>query len=170
VIFVDYGKGALANVQDLIQESQRAGCMVLVDPKGYDYERYIGADVIKPNLDEMLVMVGGWKDEFDLAEKAQKIRKEASIGAILLTRASGGMTLYDDRGFFNVPAVAKEVIDVTGAGETAIAALGVGLHQGLPLEDAVELANRAAGIAVGKFGPYAVSKEEIEASSLSRHV
>jgi rfaE bifunctional protein kinase chain/domain len=156
VIFVDYGKGTLANVQKLIHQAKDAGCTVLVDPKGYDYAKYRGADVIKPNLDEMKVMVGGWKDEADLAVKVEKIRKDADIGAVLLTRSSDGMTLYTQNGAKHFPAEAKEVVDVTGAGETAIAALGVGLHRGLSLEDSVALANKAAGIKVGMFGPTAV--------------
>jgi D-glycero-beta-D-manno-heptose-7-phosphate kinase len=170
LILVDYGKGTLANIERLIERARKAGVTVLVDPKGYDYQRYAGADVVKPNLDEMRVMVGGWKDEADLAMKAQKIRREANLGAILLTRASEGMTLFTDAGEKHIPAVAKEVIDVTGAGETAIAALGVGLHRGLSLEDSVVLANKAAGIAVSHFGPYAVTKEELEASPGPRHV
>lgn len=161
VIFVDYGKGTLSNVQDLIREAKEAGSTVLVDPKGYDYEKYRGADVVKPNLDEMKVMVGGWKDEHELAEKAKAIITKAEIGALLLTRASDGMSLYTKDLGYHIPAVAKEVIDVTGAGESAIAALGVGLHRGLSLEQSVVLANKAAGVAVGKFGPYAVQKEEL---------
>jgi rfaE bifunctional protein kinase chain/domain len=155
-IFVDYGKGSLADVQRHIQRAKHFGKKVLVDPKGYDYAKYRGADVIKPNLDEMKVMVGGWKDEADLAVKVEKIRKDADIGAVLLTRASEGMTLYTQSGAKHFPAEAKEVVDVTGAGETAIAALGVGLHRGLSLEDSVALANKAAGIKVGMFGPTAV--------------
>jgi D-glycero-beta-D-manno-heptose-7-phosphate kinase len=157
VIFVDYGKGALDNVRWLIYEAKQAGCKVLVDPKGYDYDKYRGADVIKPNLDEMKVMVGGWKDEDDLAAKVEKIRQDADIGAVLLTRASEGMTLYTQNGAKHFPAEAKIVVDVTGAGETAIAALGVGLHRGLSLEEASLLANKAAGIKVGMFGPCAVA-------------
>jgi rfaE bifunctional protein kinase chain/domain len=156
VIFVDYGKGTLKDIEYLISEAKDAGCAVLVDPKGYDYSKYRGADVIKPNLDEMKVMVGGWKDEADLAVKVEKIRRDAEIGAVLLTRASDGMTLYTQDGAKHFPAEAKEVVDVTGAGETAIAALGVGLHRGLSLEDSVALANKAAGIKVGMFGPTAV--------------
>ena len=162
VIFVDYGKGTLSNVQDLIREAKEAGSTVLVDPKGYDHSKYRGADVIKPNLDEMKVMVGGWKDEADLATKVEKIRRDADIGAVLLTRASDGMTIYTQSGAKHFPAEGDEAVDVTGAGETAIAALGVGLHRGLSLEDSVRMANIAAGIKVRKFGPSVVSKEEIE--------
>jgi rfaE bifunctional protein kinase chain/domain len=154
MILVDYGKGTLGeNIQQFIKFAKERKCRVLVDPKGYDYSKYRGADVIKPNLDEMKVMVGGWKDEADLAVKVEKIRKDADIGAVLLTRASDGMTLYTQNGAKHFPAEAKEVVDVTGAGETAIAALGVGLHRGLSLEDSVALANKAAGIKVGMFGP-----------------
>ena len=163
VILIDYGKGSLANVQRLIQQAKGAGKTVLVDPKGYDYEKYRGADVIKPNLDEMKVMVGGWKDEEDLAVKVEQIRKGADIGAVLLTRASEGMSFYTSEGALHIYAVGDKVVDVTGAGETAIAALGVGLHRGLSPGDSVRMANVAAGIKVGKFGPSVVSKEEIEA-------
>jgi rfaE bifunctional protein kinase chain/domain len=161
VIFVDYGKGTLSNVQDLIREAKEAGSTVLVDPKGYDYERYMGADVLKPNLDEMRVVLGGWKDDADLDRKANNLLLWADVGAILLTRASDGMSLYTRNRVMHIQAVAKEVIDVTGAGESAIAALGVGLHRGLSLEQSVVLANKAAGVAVGKFGPYAVTEAEL---------
>jgi D-glycero-beta-D-manno-heptose-7-phosphate kinase len=161
VILVDYGKGTLAGVDALISRCKKAGKTVLVDPKGYDYEKYRGADVIKPNIDEMRVMVGGWKDEADLTRKAQALCKKADIGSLLLTRAADGMSLYSDSSEFHIPAVAKQVVDVTGAGETAIAALGVGLHQGLSLEEASVLANKAAGIKVGRFGPSVVTKEEV---------
>jgi rfaE bifunctional protein kinase chain/domain len=160
-IFVDYGKGSLDFVRSLIGEAKKAGAKVLVDPKGYDYERYRGADVVKPNLDEMRVMVGGWKDEHDLSMKAQKIRLDADIGNLLLTRSSEGMSLYNSRGATHISATTKEVVDVTGAGETAIAALGVGLHRGLSLEESMFFANKAAGIKVGRFGPCALTKEEV---------
>lgn len=160
-IFVDYGKGSLDFVRSLIGDAKKAGVTVLVDPKGYDYERYRGADVVKPNLDEMRVMVGGWRDEADLSMKAQKIRRDADIGNLLLTRSSEGMSLYNDKGATHIPAATKEVVDVTGAGESAIAALGVGLHRGLSLEEAMYFANKAAGIKVGRFGPSAIKAEEV---------
>jgi D-glycero-beta-D-manno-heptose-7-phosphate kinase len=163
VIFVDYGKGTLDYVGSLIKDAKAAGCTVLVDPKGYDYERYRGADVIKPNLDEMKVMVGGWKDEFDLREKAQALCRTAGISALLLTRAADGMSLYRESSATYMPSVAEQVVDVAGAGESAIAALGVGLHRGYSIEQATVFANTAAGIAVGKFGPSVVTQEEIEA-------
>lgn len=161
VIFSDYGKGALANIAALILRAKIAGCTVLVDPKGYDYERYRYADVVKPNLEEMRVMVGGWKDEADLTRKAQELRRRANIKAILLTRAAEGMTLYTDSGSHHLPTEAQEVYDVTGAGDTAIAALACALARGHDLLSSCGFANRAAGIVVGRFGTAVASAEEV---------
>lgn len=161
VIFSDYGKGALEHIQCLILRAKIAGATVLVDPKGYDYERYRYADVVKPNLDEMRVMAGGWKNEADLEVKANRLRREAEIGAILLTRAGEGMTLYTDERSEHIPTQAREVYDVTGAGDTAIAALAVALALGHPLSAAARYANKAAGIVVGKFGTAVATKAEV---------
>jgi D-glycero-beta-D-manno-heptose-7-phosphate kinase len=161
VIFSDYGKGALEHVQCLIVRAKMAGCTVLVDPKGYDYERYRYADVVKPNLDEMRVMVGGWRDEDDLTRKAQALRVKASIGAILLTRAAGGMTLYTDSGTDHIAAEEREVFDVTGAGDTAIAALACALSRGHDLHAAARYANKAAGIVVERFGTAVATEREV---------
>jgi rfaE bifunctional protein kinase chain/domain len=160
VVFVDYGKGSLARVQDLIQQCKREGKTVLVDPKGYDYEKYRGADLVKPNLDEMKVMVGGWKDEEDLANKVQEIKRRAEIRAILLTRASEGMTLYEDWST-RIYAESRELVDVSGAGETAIAAFAVAVHEGHDFYQAAKYANKAAGIAVGRFGTAVVGRDEV---------
>lgn len=161
VIFSDYGKGALANIQCLILRAKIAGCTVLVDPKGYDYERYRYADVVKPNLDEMRVMVGGWKDEADLTLKAQALRRKADIRALLLTRAADGMTLYTDSGSVHIESAALEVYDVTGAGDTAIAAMAVAMARGCSIPEAARYANKAAGVVVGKFGTAVASEEEV---------
>lgn len=161
VIFSDYGKGSLEHVGCLIVRAKIAGCTVLVDPKGYDYERYRYADVVKPNLEEMRVMVGGWKDEADLERKAQELRRKADIRALLLTRAAAGMTLYTDTGSDHIESVAREVYDVTGAGDTAIAALAVALSRGSTLHQAARYANKAAGISVGRFGTAVVNEEEV---------
>lgn len=160
VVFVDYGKGTLDNVQLLIQQAKKTGCMVLVDPKGYDYEKYRGADLVKPNLDEMRVMVGGWKDESDLADKVEKIKRDADIGAVLLTRGADGMTLYDHWAY-RVYADAPVVVDVSGAGEAALSAFAVARHEGLDNFSATKYANKAAGIAVSRFGTTVVTKEEV---------
>lgn len=161
VVFSDYGKGALKEVARLIWLAKQSGRTVLVDPKGYDYEKYSGADVVKPNLDEMRTMVGGWKSESDLEEKAKTILKKSGIGAILLTRASEGMSIYTKGATHHIPASVREVYDVTGAGDTAIAALAVFMSEGKSLEESCVLANKASGIACGKFGTSTVRRDEL---------
>lgn len=161
VVFSDYGKGALSNISDLIMMAKAYGKTVLIDPKGHDYRRYSGADLVKPNLDEMREMVGGWGTEAELTRKAAKLRKDSDVRAILLTRAADGMTLFTESAEIDIASTAREVFDVSGAGDTAIAALAVGLEMGLALEQAAVYANKAAGIAVGKFGTAVVSKHEV---------
>lgn len=162
VVFSDYGKGALKHVPDLINLAKRLGKTVLVDPKGHDYQKYRGAGVVKPNKDEMREMVGGWgEDEALLAKKAERMRRECGLGAILLTRASEGMTLFDQSGATSIPCTAREVFDVSGAGDTAIAALAVGLSRGMTLKQAAHCANRAAGKAVAKFGTAVITEHEV---------
>jgi rfaE bifunctional protein kinase chain/domain len=161
VLFSDYGKGALSGVSSLIALAKAAGKTVLVDPKGYDYERYRNADVVKPNLDEMRELVGGWKTEYELEQKARALRLDAGIGAVLLTRAADGMTLYTASGTTSITAAAREVYDVSGAGDAAIAALAVALGRGMTVERAAPYANKAAGIAVGRFGTTVVTESEV---------
>jgi rfaE bifunctional protein kinase chain/domain len=161
VVFSDYGKGSLSRVQQLIVEAKEHGATVLVDPKGHDYDRYRGADVIKPNLQEMKELVGGWSSEDQLFDKAERLRSEAGIGAILLTRADKGMSLFTHEKILNIPAIAKEVYDVSGAGDTAIAAFAVALSRGNSLLHAAEYANKASGIVVGRFGTAVATKEEV---------
>lgn len=152
VILSDYGKGGLAHIATMIGLARAAGKQVLVDPKGDDYSRYRGAHVVTPNLGELREVVGSWRDEADLAARVWKLREELSLDALLLTRSEQGMTLFDERGAMHVPAQAREVYDVSGAGDTVIAALAVMLVAGATLTEAVRLANRAAGIVVGKLG------------------
>lgn len=161
VIFSDYGKGALEHVRTLIFRAKMHGAKVLVDPKGYDYERYRYADVVKPNLDEMRVVLGGWKNEEDVNAKSTELLRRFDLGAILLTRAAAGMTLYTAATVTHIPAERREVYDVTGAGDTAIAALAVALARGMDLEGAARIANKAGGIAVGRFGTAVVTREEL---------
>lgn len=160
VVFSDYGKGALRDIADLIPIAKDKGFTVLIDPKGHDYARYQGADLVKPNLDEMREMVGGWGCEDELERKVSKLRQESNIQAILLTRAADGMTLFSDQKT-HIASTAMEVFDVSGAGDTAIAALAVGIERGLSLETAAVYANKAAGIAVGKFGTAVVHEHEV---------
>jgi rfaE bifunctional protein kinase chain/domain len=161
VIFSDYGKGGLAHVDQMILQARAAGKIVLVDPKGDDFERYRGATVLTPNLGEFRQVAGRWSSEAELAQKAEKLRQSLGIDALLVTRSEEGMTLFSSTGALHVPAVAKEVYDVSGAGDTVIATLGVMLAAGLDLAEAVRWANEAAGIVVGKLGTAVVHPDEL---------
>ena len=161
ILFSDYGKGGLDHVHHMIDHARAAGKPVLIDPKGSDYSRYAGATVITPNRAELQQAVGGWRDEDELRSKAQNLRKQLQLSALLLTRSEEGMTLYDDEGELSVAAMAREVFDVTGAGDTVIATMAALVGAGLSLREAMPLANRAGGIVVGKFGTATVSYEEL---------
>jgi len=123
VLFSDYGKGGLAHISDMIEGARSAGKPILIDPKGSDYARYRNATVITPNRTELQSVIGPWQDESDLQAKVQNLRQRHCIQAILLTRSEDGMTLFDDQGQLSVSAQAREVFDVTGAGDTVIATL-----------------------------------------------
>jgi rfaE bifunctional protein kinase chain/domain len=161
ILFSDYGKGGLAHIPVMIASARAAGKPVLVDPKGSDYGRYRGASVITPNRAELQDVVGRWHGEDDLKSRAHKLRAELGLDGLLLTRSEEGMTLFDAQGEFTVKAQAREVFDVTGAGDTVIATLAAMVAAGLPLREAVPIANRAGGIVVGKFGTATVSYEEL---------
>jgi rfaE bifunctional protein kinase chain/domain len=161
VLFSDYGKGGLAHVTDMIARAGSLGKPILIDPKGSDYTRYKHATVITPNRAEMQQVIGSWSDEADLRSKAHNLREQLHLGAVLLTRSEEGMTLFDEDGELHVSAQAREVFDVTGAGDTVIATMAVMVGAGLSLREAMPLANRAGGIVVGKFGTATVSYEEL---------
>ena len=161
VLFSDYGKGGLAHVSDMVSRARQLGKPILIDPKGVDYSRYQGATVITPNRAELQQVVGHWRDEADLQTRAHKLRTQLGLQALLLTRSEEGMTLFDADGAFSVSAQAREVFDVTGAGDTVIATLAALVAAGLSLRDALPLANRAGGLVVGKFGTATVSYEEL---------
>lgn len=161
VIFSDYGKGGLTHIDEMIAVARGAGRPVLVDPKGTDYARYRGASVITPNRSELAAVIGAWADEARLAERAEGLRRELGLEALLLTRSEEGMTLFRESGALHRPALAREVFDVSGAGDTVIATLGVLIAGGLPLEDAVDFANRAGGVVVGKLGTAVVLPDEL---------
>lgn len=164
VILSDYGKGGLTHIASMIEVARARGKIVLVDPKGEDYSRYRGATVVTPNRAELRKVVGGWKNEEELTAKAQKLREELGLAALLLTRSEEGMTLYEKDKRSHEPARAREVFDVSGAGDTVIATLGVLLGAGAPLRDAVGVANRAGGIVVGKLGTAVVHPQELLAA------
>lgn len=161
VVFSDYGKGGLTHIPHMIEVARTAGKAVLVDPKGSDYRRYSGATVITPNRGELAQVVGAWDSEPALRDKAQALRRELELGAVLLTRSEEGMTLFDEDEPLHVPAEVREVFDVTGAGDTVIAVLAVMVACGMPLRNAVPIANRAAGIVVSKFGTATASYAEV---------
>jgi rfaE bifunctional protein kinase chain/domain len=161
VILSDYGKGGLHHIAEMIRAARRAGKRVLVDPKGDDYARYKGASIITPNTAELREVVGTWKDEKDLKSRAQALRAKLGLEALLLTRGEDGMTLFSRSRILNVKAEAREVFDVTGAGDTVIATLAVMLAAGAGLESAMRIANRAAGIVVGKLGTATASAAEL---------
>ncbi len=161
VLFSDYGKGGLTHITRMIESARAAGKPVLVDPKGTDYERYAGASVITPNRGELAQVVGAWSSEAQLAERAQALRAELRVDALLLTRSEDGMTLFDERGATHQPAQTREVFDVTGAGDTVIATMAVLLAAGLDAREAMPHANRAGGIVVGKFGTASASYAEL---------
>ncbi len=161
VLFSDYGKGGLAHISDMIASARAAGKAILVDPKGNDYSRYKNASLITPNRAELQQVIGQWHDEADLNTKAHQLREQLGLDALLLTRSEEGMTLFDAQGELHVAAQAREVFDVTGAGDTVIATMAALVAAGLSLRDAMPLANRAGGIVVGKFGTATVSYEEL---------
>ena len=161
VLFSDYGKGGLTHIPRMIEMARQHAKPVLVDPKGSDYSRYTGATVVTPNRAELAQVIGAWGSEAQLHERAQKLRQEFRLDGLLLTRSEEGMSLFDAGGHAQVPAQAREVFDVTGAGDTVIATLAAMLACGSSLRDALPIANRAAGIVVGKFGTASVSYEEL---------
>ncbi|MEI8655293.1 MULTISPECIES: bifunctional D-glycero-beta-D-manno-heptose-7-phosphate kinase/D-glycero-beta-D-manno-heptose 1-phosphate adenylyltransferase HldE [Vibrio] len=162
VILSDYAKGALEHVQQFIQKARSANVPVFIDPKGADFERYRGATLLTPNLSEFEHVVGKVKSDQDLVEKGLGLIEEFDLDALLVTRSEHGMTLLR-RGMepFHLPTQAKEVYDVTGAGDTVISVLASSVAAGKPLDEACALANAAAGVVVGKLGTSTVSTIEL---------
>jgi rfaE bifunctional protein kinase chain/domain len=177
VLFSDYGKGGLTHIPRMIELARAAGKPVLVDPKGSDFSRYAGATAITPNRAELEQVVGKWANEAQLVARAQSLRKQLGLQGLVLTRSEEGMSLFDEEDstgagadadaapgeerHLHVPAMAREVFDVTGAGDTVIATLAAMLACGLSLRQAIPIANRAGAIVVGKFGTATVSHEEL---------
>jgi len=161
VILSDYGKGGLTHISEMIKLAREAGKPVLVDPKGDDYTRYAGATLLTPNRSEFREVAGGWKNEAELNAKAERLRKELKLEALLVTRSEEGMSLYRANEILHEPTQSREVFDVSGAGDTVIATLAVMLACGAEWSHAVRIANRAAGIVVGKLGTAMVSRDEI---------
>jgi rfaE bifunctional protein kinase chain/domain len=161
VLFSDYGKGGLAHVEGMIAQARAMQKPILIDPKGSDYSRYRHASVITPNRAELQQVIGPWSSEEDLQIKAHNLRNQLQLDAVLLTRSEEGMTLFDADGQLHVSAQAREVFDVTGAGDTVIATMAALVAAGVSLRHALPHANRAGGLVVGKFGTATVSYEEL---------
>ena len=161
VLFSDYGKGGLAHIPQMIRMAREAGKPVLIDPKGSDWDRYSGASVITPNRAELTQVIGAWSSEAQLHDKAQALRQKLNLQALLVTRSEEGMTLFEADRTSSVPANAREVADVTGAGDTVIATLALMVACGLDLAQAMALANRAGGLVVAKFGTASLTYEEL---------
>jgi rfaE bifunctional protein kinase chain/domain len=161
VVVSDYGKGGLADIARMIERAHASGTPVLVDPKGEDYLRYRGATLLTPNRAEFREVAGRWRNEAELATKAQSLRSELALEALLITRSEEGMSLYTDAGAQHFPAQAREVYDVSGAGDTVIATIGALKAAGADLASAVSIANLAAGIVVGKLGTAVVHPDEL---------
>ncbi len=161
VILSDYGKGGLAHIAQMIRMAKEAGKPVLADPKGENYARYSGATLLTPNRSEFREVAGGWQDEAELEIKAQRLRCELQLDALLITRSEDGMSLYREGDVQHQATYTREVFDVSGAGDTVIATLAVMLASGADMNDAMRVANLAAGIVVGKLGTAVVSRDEI---------
>lgn len=161
IVLSDYAKGSLVNVAQMIASARQLGKRILVDPKGDDFSPYAGATILTPNKSELRRIVGSWKSEEELARKAQQLRASLDLEALLLTRSEEGMTLFTAQEVTQFPAMAREVYDVSGAGDTVIATLATMLGAGMSLVDAASIANRAGGIVVGKLGTATVTKEEL---------
>ncbi|MDG6808103.1 bifunctional D-glycero-beta-D-manno-heptose-7-phosphate kinase/D-glycero-beta-D-manno-heptose 1-phosphate adenylyltransferase HldE [Glaesserella parasuis] len=163
LILSDYGKGTLDTVQQMIQIARQANVPVLIDPKGTDFERYRGATLLTPNMSEFEAVAGHCRDEDEIVTKGLKMIADFDLSALLITRSEKGMTLLrPNQDPFHLPTQAKEVYDVTGAGDTVISVLATAIADGRPLEEACYLANAAAGIVVGKLGTSTVSPSELE--------
>lgn len=161
VLFSDYGKGSLAHIPKMIRLAQIAGKPVLIDPKGTDWSRYSGATIITPNRAELAQVLGSWKDEPTLRSKVEALLAQLQLKALLLTRSEDGMSLFEAGQVISVPAQAREVADVTGAGDTVIATLALMVACGLELQQAMAWANKAGGLVVAKFGTASLTYEEL---------
>lgn len=164
VILSDYGKGGLTHIAQMISLARSQNKLVLVDPKGDDYSKYHGATVVTPNRSELREVVGRWASETELLAKAQALREALAVSALLVTRSEEGMSLFEASGVLHEPAKAREVFDVSGAGDTVIAVLAAMLGCGATLADAMHVANLAAGIVVGKLGTAVARPQELSAA------
>lgn len=170
VILSDYGKGVLQHVENLIAAARKAEKMVLIDPKGNDYQKYTGATLLTPNRDELRAATGSWNSEEELTSKAERLRHHLNLKALLLTRSEEGMSLYYEEGSKHQPTHAQEVFDVSGAGDTVIATMGLCLAAGCDLPEAMHFANAAAGVVVAKLGTAVCTAMELQQALSSSNI
>jgi rfaE bifunctional protein kinase chain/domain len=163
VIVSDYAKGGLGYIKEIVHAARRKDVPIVIDPKGDDYSAYRGADLITPNRKEFEQVAGRFRDNDDLQRRANDLIASLDLGGVLVTRSEEGMSLFEKAGrALHMPAQAREVYDVTGAGDTVIAMIGAAYGVRGKVEDAMQLANIAAGIGVGHLGAVAVTRKEIE--------
>ncbi len=171
VLLSDYGKGTLRRVEELISLARKAGKAVLVDPKGTDFKKYSGATLITPNLTEFEAVVGRCESDQEIVERGHALMQTCNLQALLITRGEQGMTLLEQgKEPRHLPTHAREVFDVTGAGDTVISVLAAALAGGMPLEAATQVSNVAAGIVVGKLGTATASRDEIRRALAEQEV
>ncbi len=165
ILFSDYQKGTLAQLPELIRLARAENKKIIIDPKGSDFSIYRGATLLTPNLSELEVIVGTCQSDEQLVEKAEKLRQELELDALLVTRSEKGMTLLQaGKTAVHLPTRARDVYDVTGAGDTVIATLAASIAAGMNMVDAVKLANLAASVVVGKVGTATVTVHELRAA------
>ncbi len=161
VILSDYGKGGLTHAVEMIKLANLQHKLILIDPKGCDYSKYRGATLITPNKHELQDVMGKWQNEEQLMSYGFALKQQLELQYLLLTRSEEGMTLFDDKKYYNYSTVAKEVFDVSGAGDTVIATLSLMLVNHINIQEAVQIANIAASIVVGKIGTATITKDEL---------
>ncbi len=162
VIFSDYGKGGLVHLQQMTACAREMRVPVLIDPKGSDYNAYRGSTIITPNREEFAHVAGRWNSESDFERRAFALRDSLELGSLLVTRSEEGMSLFLENKHIRIHTQAKEVFDVSGAGDTVIATMGAALAAGQDIESSARLANIAAGIVVGKAGTTPVTLKELQ--------
>jgi rfaE bifunctional protein kinase chain/domain len=167
VVFSDYGKGGLTHIPKMIHMAKKAGKFVLIDPKGSDWLRYSEASIITPNIFELTQVVGPWSCESQLRDKVNAIMQKFNFENLLLTRSKDGMTLFEPDSMISIPSEAREVADVSGAGDTVIATLAAMIACHLDLSQSMRIANKAAGHVVARFGTASVSFDELFGESIN---
>lgn len=161
VVFSDYAKGSLADIHTMVQLAVAKGKSVLIDPKGTNFAPYRMATVLSPNKSEFMQVAGHWSSQEEFESKALTLCDRLALKALLITRAEEGMSLFVANKHIYIPAHAKDVFDVSGAGDTVIATMAVAVSCGYSFEDAAKLANRAASIVIGKFGTTPITLDDL---------